>query len=516
MAPGRMRSCWISSDATRREPVSSPRRRPTAGPMTSRRRHITRRRAGTLPGLIACALALSLAPRRRARPGAGRPGTGGLEARPGETGGPPRVAREADARDRAATSAPRTPTAPSASSARVGSGELGARRRPPSPTPTARSPPSGAPTPPAATRCAPPSRATSETATTAAAKELLGRVSVFAPATASWYGPGFFGRRTACGIKLTKRTLGVAHKKLPCGTKVEFLYRGRTIVVPVIDRGPFIAGRQWDLTQATAEALDVRATVRVGVLPAPVGALASRAAARRPARPAARAANSPSSARPSSAGASTPSCGRGGDPDRDLERRAAVPGHAGDRRGEQVRERASGGVVGVGRDEPVAPRPLADEDVRRPQLRGRARPPPPRARSRRRRRARRRRADRGPRPRRRAARRAARRRRGAGSAARSPPSTARPARGTPPRPRRPAARGRGRGVGRGAAGAGAKRGAAAAARPARAERSPGRRGPVRRRRGRGARGRGGSRRGGLGLPGGSRRGAPSLRRGPRR
>jgi hypothetical protein len=105
-------------------------------------------------------------------------------------------------------------------------------------------------------------------ANAASAKELLARVSVFAPAVASWYGPGFFGRETACGIRLTRRTVGVAHKRLPCGTKVEIYHRNRTLVVPVIDRGPFIAGRQWDLTQAAAEAIGLRATARVGVLPA--------------------------------------------------------------------------------------------------------------------------------------------------------------------------------------------------------------------------------------------------------
>ena len=93
------------------------------------------------------------------------------------------------------------------------------------------------------------------TATAAAAKELLARVSVFAPAVASWYGPGFFGRKTAWGIRLTRRTVGVAHKKLPCGTKVEIYHRNRTLVVPVIDRGPFIAGRTLDLSNATRGAL---------------------------------------------------------------------------------------------------------------------------------------------------------------------------------------------------------------------------------------------------------------------
>ena len=94
------------------------------------------------------------------------------------------------------------------------------------------------------------------------------RVTVFRRQVASWYGPGFWGRRTACGITLKRSTLGVAHKTLPCGTDVELYHRGRTITVPVIDRGPFSRGRTWDLTAATAEALGVTSTVRVGALPA--------------------------------------------------------------------------------------------------------------------------------------------------------------------------------------------------------------------------------------------------------
>ncbi len=64
----------------------------------------------------------------------------------------------------------------------------------------------------------------------------------------SWYGPGFYGNRTACGYAYTKQILGVAHKTLPCGTKVEFMWKGKSIIVPVIDRGPYVAGRQWDLS----------------------------------------------------------------------------------------------------------------------------------------------------------------------------------------------------------------------------------------------------------------------------
>jgi rare lipoprotein A len=105
-------------------------------------------------------------------------------------------------------------------------------------------------------------------ATAAESRDLFARVTVYAAQVASWYGPGFFGRQTACGMELTREMVGVAHKKLPCGTRVEIYHRGRTLEVPVIDRGPFIAGRQWDLTQAAAEALGVTATARVGVLPA--------------------------------------------------------------------------------------------------------------------------------------------------------------------------------------------------------------------------------------------------------
>ena len=60
----------------------------------------------------------------------------------------------------------------------------------------------------------------------------------------------------ACGGVLHVPQLGVANKTLPCGTQILFVYNGRAIKVPVIDRGPYIAGREWDLTGATAEALN--------------------------------------------------------------------------------------------------------------------------------------------------------------------------------------------------------------------------------------------------------------------
>jgi rare lipoprotein A (peptidoglycan hydrolase) len=66
----------------------------------------------------------------------------------------------------------------------------------------------------------------------------------------SWYGPGFYGKRTACGLAMTQTLIGVAHRTLPCGTKITFRNpeNGRTVTAPVVDRGPFVSGRQWDLT----------------------------------------------------------------------------------------------------------------------------------------------------------------------------------------------------------------------------------------------------------------------------
>jgi rare lipoprotein A len=86
----------------------------------------------------------------------------------------------------------------------------------------------------------------------------LGRVNVFRTAYASWYGPGFYGQRTGCGGTLRPGELGVANKSLPCGSKVTFRHNGRTVRVPVIDRGPYVGAREYDLTEATADRLGFR------------------------------------------------------------------------------------------------------------------------------------------------------------------------------------------------------------------------------------------------------------------
>jgi rare lipoprotein A len=86
------------------------------------------------------------------------------------------------------------------------------------------------------------------------------KVTVYRPASASWYGPGFYGNRTACGQTLTPSTLGVANKAMPCGTKLTLRYGNRSVRVKVIDRGPFAGDREFDLTGATKKRLNFGST----------------------------------------------------------------------------------------------------------------------------------------------------------------------------------------------------------------------------------------------------------------
>lgn len=81
-----------------------------------------------------------------------------------------------------------------------------------------------------------------------ASAQRVGRLNVYRLAGASWYGPG---GSLACGGTLTSSTLGVANKTLPCGSLVTLHYGSHTVRVPVIDRGPYVGGRDYDLTPAT-------------------------------------------------------------------------------------------------------------------------------------------------------------------------------------------------------------------------------------------------------------------------
>ena len=81
---------------------------------------------------------------------------------------------------------------------------------------------------------------------------------------ATWFGPGFYGHKTACGQTLTPAVVGVAHRTLPCGTLVKVTYAGHAVVLPVLDRGPYSHIAEWDLTAGAAAALGVSDTVRIG------------------------------------------------------------------------------------------------------------------------------------------------------------------------------------------------------------------------------------------------------------
>ncbi len=82
-------------------------------------------------------------------------------------------------------------------------------------------------------------------------------------AGATWYGPGFYGHRTACGQTLQPRTIGVAHRDLPCGTAVKFAYHGHYLITRVIDRGPYTHGNAWDLTNGARRVLHFDGSARI-------------------------------------------------------------------------------------------------------------------------------------------------------------------------------------------------------------------------------------------------------------
>ncbi len=87
--------------------------------------------------------------------------------------------------------------------------------------------------------------------------------NVRATAIATWFGPGFYGKQTACGQTLTPGVVGVANRTLPCGTLVQVSYEGHSLTVPVLDRGPYAHDASWDLTAGAAEALGITETVRI-------------------------------------------------------------------------------------------------------------------------------------------------------------------------------------------------------------------------------------------------------------
>lgn len=82
---------------------------------------------------------------------------------------------------------------------------------------------------------------------------------------ASWYGPGFDGRKTASGERFNQYGLTAAHKTLPFGTKLRVTYKGRSVIVRVNDRGPFVKGRHLDLSKGAARAIGCHGVCNVKV-----------------------------------------------------------------------------------------------------------------------------------------------------------------------------------------------------------------------------------------------------------
>ncbi|ADL08830.1 septal ring lytic transglycosylase RlpA family protein [Thermosediminibacter oceani] len=83
---------------------------------------------------------------------------------------------------------------------------------------------------------------------------------------ASWYGPGFHGKRTASGQVFNQESLTAAHRYLPFGTRVKVtnLENGKSVAVVINDRGPYVKGRHIDLSKKAAEMLGM---IESGVVP---------------------------------------------------------------------------------------------------------------------------------------------------------------------------------------------------------------------------------------------------------
>jgi hypothetical protein len=83
------------------------------------------------------------------------------------------------------------------------------------------------------------------------------------PATARSSGVAAFGKRTACGTVIRKKTQGVAHPVLPCGARIYVTYNGKHVLTQVIDRGPRGPGPQFVLTDALAKLVGLTGTQRI-------------------------------------------------------------------------------------------------------------------------------------------------------------------------------------------------------------------------------------------------------------
>lgn len=84
-------------------------------------------------------------------------------------------------------------------------------------------------------------------------------------AKASWYGPGFHGKRTASGQVFNRHAYTAAHRSLPFGSIVSVCHRSRCVKVRINDRGPFVKGRSIDLSEAAAKAIGCKGVCSVTI-----------------------------------------------------------------------------------------------------------------------------------------------------------------------------------------------------------------------------------------------------------
>jgi rare lipoprotein A (peptidoglycan hydrolase) len=87
-----------------------------------------------------------------------------------------------------------------------------------------------------------------------------GTASGYYTSRAAPYGPSAAHARTACGEAFTAKTQGIAHPVLPCGVKIYVRFRGKEVLTQVIDRGPNVPGRDFDITKALADRLGLHGT----------------------------------------------------------------------------------------------------------------------------------------------------------------------------------------------------------------------------------------------------------------
>jgi rare lipoprotein A len=92
---------------------------------------------------------------------------------------------------------------------------------------------------------------------------LLSSSSYAKDANVSWYGPGFHGKKTASGKIFNQNAMTAAHKTLKFGTKIKLTHKGKSVIVTINDRGPFIKNRTFDISKAAAKRLNCTGVCRM-------------------------------------------------------------------------------------------------------------------------------------------------------------------------------------------------------------------------------------------------------------